>query len=223
MAIGISSIWKTRFTKNHRSASYLAPKHRGRTVGKKRKKETRNGASRLAGLKEELPERLRLVPNFPSSCRWSRGARKLCAILWHPLTRITDPGSVEYFVEGMEVPNAEFARQLKKRSRMKADPPRGYRVNPVYLRLRTTWSGPLHGVYHASTVPNEPWLHESLGYSIRTIFLGFLSPRSSVFLWEFFAELIGFLAASGAIHRFLPLFARASLWALHFRRHSRYR
>jgi NitT/TauT family transport system permease protein len=93
---------------------------------------------------------------------------------WHPLTRITDPGSVEYFVEGMEVPNAEFARQFRSVGD-DGDAPKGYRVNPVYLP-------PPHEVlrsfYTAFTtpprLPNEPWLHESLGHSIRTIFFGFL-------------------------------------------------
>ena len=63
------------------------------------------------GLKEELPDRLRLVLTIFS---FLLPLAVWCAVsylpfLWHPLTRVTDPGSVEYFVEGMEVPNAEFA------------------------------------------------------------------------------------------------------------------
>ena len=100
---------------------------------------------------------------------------KLSAFLWHPLTRITDPGSVEYFVEGMEVPNAEFAKQLKQATAEGGDPPRGYRVNPVYLPAPHEV---VRAFYTAFTtpprLPNEPWLHESLGHSIRTIFFGFL-------------------------------------------------
>ncbi len=84
------------------------------------------------GLKEELPDRLRLVLTIFS---FLLPLAVWCAVsylpfLWHPLTRVTDPGSVEYFVEGMEVPNAEFARQLKSVGE-DGDAPKGYRVNPV--------------------------------------------------------------------------------------------
>ena len=87
------------------------------------------------GLKEELPERLRLVLAIFSFVLplaiWC--AVSYLPFLWHPLTRITDPGSVEYFAEGMEVPNAEFAKQLQKATAEGGDRPQGYRVNPVYL------------------------------------------------------------------------------------------
>ena len=128
------------------------------------------------GLKEELPDRLRLVLTIFS---FLLPLAVWCAVsylpfLWHPLTRVTDPGSVEYFVEGMEVPNAEFARQLKSVG-ADGDAPKGYRVNPLYLppphevlrSFYTAFSTP-------PRLPNEPWLHESLGHSIRTIFFGFL-------------------------------------------------
>jgi NitT/TauT family transport system permease protein len=78
-------------------------------------------------------------------------------------------------VEGMEVPNGEFSRQLEKAITEEEDSPKGVRVNPVYLPAP-------HEVVRAfftafttpPRLPNEPWLHESLGHSIRTIFLGFL-------------------------------------------------
>lgn len=129
------------------------------------------------GLKAELPERQRLILTILSFVvplvLWC--AVSYVPFFWHPLTRITDPGSVEYFVEGMEVPNAEFARQLEKAITEEGDPPKGVRVNPVYLPAP-------HEVVRAfftafttpPRLPNEPWLHESLGHSIRTIFLGFL-------------------------------------------------
>ena len=129
------------------------------------------------GLKAELPERLRLILTALSFvvplAVWC--AVSYLPFFWHPLTRISDPGSVEYFVEGMEVPNAEFARQLQTTIAEDGDPPKGERVNPVYLP-------PPHDVLRAfftafttpPRLPNEPWLHESLGHSIRTIFLGFL-------------------------------------------------
>jgi NitT/TauT family transport system permease protein len=134
------------------------------------------------GLKAELPERLLLILAVLSFviplALWC--AVSYLPFLWHPLTRITDPGSVEYFVEGMEVPNGEFAKQVGKTVAEEGDSPKGYRVNPVYLP-------PPHEVIRAfytafSTpprLPNEPWLHESLAHSIRTIFFGFLI--SSIF------------------------------------------
>ena len=129
------------------------------------------------GLKGELPERLRLALTILSFLIplvvWSLVS--YLPFLWHPLTRVTDPGGVEYFSEGMEVPNAEFARQVEKMAEEKGDLPKGVRVNPVYLPAP-------HEVVRAfftafttpPRLPNEPWLHESLGHSIRTIFLAFL-------------------------------------------------
>ncbi len=129
------------------------------------------------GLKEELPERLRLILTvfsfiFPLAV-WC--AVSYLPFLWHPLTRITDPGSVEYFVEGMEVPNAEFAKQLKQATAEGGDAPRGHRVNPVYLPPPHEVIGAFYTAFSTPPrLPNEPWLHESLGHSIRTIFFGFL-------------------------------------------------
>jgi NitT/TauT family transport system permease protein len=129
------------------------------------------------GLKEELPERLRLILTvfsfiFPLAI-WC--AVSYLPFLWHPLTHIIDPGSVEYFVEGMEVPNAEFAKQLKQATAEGGNPPRGYRVNPVYLPSPHEVIGAFYTAFTTPPrLPNEPWLHESLGHSIRTIFFGFL-------------------------------------------------
>ncbi|MGH8046808.1 MAG: ABC transporter permease [Chthoniobacterales bacterium] len=129
------------------------------------------------GLKEELPHNRRLLLTIFSFvipiALW-------CAVsyvpwLWHPMVKITDPGEVDYFIEDMEVPRAEFAQQLAEMKAQNLTPPQGYRVNPVYLPAP-------HEVvlafYTAFTtpprLPNEPWLHQSLGHSIRTIFFGFL-------------------------------------------------
>ena len=129
------------------------------------------------GLKDEVPERLRLALTILSFVVplvvWFLVS--YLPFLWHPLTRITDPGDVDYFVEGMDVPNAEFANQLEKMASERGRPPEGVRVNPVYLPAPHQV---LRAFFTAFTtpprLPNEPWLHESLGHSIRTIFLGFL-------------------------------------------------
>jgi NitT/TauT family transport system permease protein len=129
------------------------------------------------GLKVDLPEKVRLTLTVLSFVVpllvWC--AVSYLPFFWHPLTRISDPGSVEYFVEGMEVPNAEFTRQLQKMIAEDGDPPKGVRVNPVYLPAPHEV---VRAFYTAFTtpprLPNEPWLHQSLGHSIRTIFFGFL-------------------------------------------------
>ena len=95
--------------------------------------------------------------------------------LWHPLVRVTAPGDVEYFVEDMEIPREDFSREREKVKASGGTLPEGFRVNPVYLP-------PPHKVAHAfysafttePRLPNEPWLHESLGHSIRTILTAFL-------------------------------------------------
>jgi NitT/TauT family transport system permease protein len=129
------------------------------------------------GLKAELPSRRRLLLTILSFlvplALW-------CAVsyvpwVWHPLFRITDPGSVDYFIQDMDVSRADFYHELAKAKAAGTDLPKGYLVNPVYLP-------PPHRVaiafYTAFTtaphLPNEPWLHQSLGHSIRTIVIGFV-------------------------------------------------
>jgi NitT/TauT family transport system permease protein len=129
------------------------------------------------GLKQELPHRRRLLLTVLSFVvpllLW-------CAIsyipwLWHPLYHVTDVGSVDYFVEDMDVPRADFERELAKARAAGQALPQGYLVNPVYLPAPHRV---LFAFYTAFKTPprlqNEPWLHESLGHSIRTIFLGFV-------------------------------------------------
>lgn len=129
------------------------------------------------GLKKELPKQRKLLLMAMSFlvplALW-------CAVsyipwLWHPLVHVTDAGSVDYFVSDMDVPRATFADEVAKARAAGLDEPKGYLTNPVYFP-------PPHKVliafYTAFKTPprlqNEPWLHESLGHSIRTIFLGFV-------------------------------------------------
>lgn len=129
------------------------------------------------GLKKELPPRLRVVLAVLSFCLplalWSTVS--YVPVLWHPLVRITSVGDVEYFSTGAEVPRADFARENASMRAQKLEPAQGYRVNPPYLP-------PPHAVARAfytafqtpPRLPGEPWLYESLGHSICTIFWGFL-------------------------------------------------
>lgn len=129
------------------------------------------------GLKNELSPRRQLVLPILSFvvplALWS--AVSYLPWLWHPNVRVTTPGDVDYFVEEMDLPRADFQRELEKVRAIGGVLPEGYRVNPLYLP-------PPHKVarafYTAFTteprLPNEPWLHESLGHSIRTIVWGFV-------------------------------------------------
>jgi NitT/TauT family transport system permease protein len=118
------------------------------------------------GLQRELPARRRLqltilsflVPLglwcFVSYVPW----------VWHPLVKISEPAEVDYFTEEMEVPVADFVREKAKAKAAGKALPEGVRVNPVYFP-------PPHAVARAfytafqtpPRLPNEPWLHESLG------------------------------------------------------------
>jgi NitT/TauT family transport system permease protein len=100
--------------------------------------------------------------------------------LWHPLVRITAPGDVDYFVEEMDVPRADFDAEVAKMKAAGAAIPKGHRVNPVYLPPPHLVARAFYTAFTTEPqLPNEPWLHQSLGHSIRTILLGFLI--SSIF------------------------------------------
>ena len=134
------------------------------------------------GLKKELPGSRRLQLTIVSFLvpllLWT--AVSYIPWLWHPLVHITSAGDVDYFTDDMEVPRADFDREFAKVKAAGGTLPEGYRTNPLYLP-------PPHKVakafYTAFTteprLPNEPWLHESLGHSIRTILWGFVI--SSIF------------------------------------------
>jgi NitT/TauT family transport system permease protein len=94
--------------------------------------------------------------------------------IWHPLVRIEDPGQVDYFVVGMLIDGDTFAEENATMGRQGQRLASGTRENPVYLP-------PPHlvvkALYTAFQTPpklaGDPWLHESLGHSIRIILLGF--------------------------------------------------
>jgi NitT/TauT family transport system permease protein len=128
------------------------------------------------GLKMELPPRRRLLLTILSFVLplsvWA--IVSYVPFIWHPLVMITDAGDVDYFSVGDEFPYSDFLEQNKAMKAQGQKPAQGYRVNPVYLP-------PPHKVAMAfftafktpPRLPNEPWLHQSLGHSISTIFWGF--------------------------------------------------
>ena len=128
------------------------------------------------GLKAELPHRrkvwLAALSFLLPLALWA--AVSYVPWLWHPNVRITVKGDVEYFDENMEVPRADFQKEWEK---VKADGgtlPEGVRVNPVYLPAPHKVARAFYTAFTTEPrLPNEPWLHQSLGHSIRTIFWGF--------------------------------------------------
>jgi NitT/TauT family transport system permease protein len=130
------------------------------------------------GLKAELPRKRRMQLTLLS---FLLPLGLWCVVsyvpwIWHPLVRITSPGEVDYFTEDLEVPRGDFASERAKARAAGQALPEGFRVNPVYLP-------PPHAVARAFVtafqtpprLPNEPWLHQSLGHSIRTIVWGFVA------------------------------------------------
>jgi NitT/TauT family transport system permease protein len=151
------------------------------------------------GLRHELPQRRRLVLTILS---FLLPLALWCCVsyvpwIWHPLIHITDAGGVDYFTTGMDVDKAVFAKETANMAQAGLKAPQGYPANPLYFQ-------PPHAVARAfytafvtpPRLPNEPWLHQSLGHSIRTIFWGFVV--SSIFgvplgilcgTYRFFAKL----------------------------------
>ena len=128
------------------------------------------------GLKAELPHRRKVLLTALS---FLAPLLLWCAVsyipwLWHPNVFITAPGDVEYFTEDMELPRADFQRELEKVRAAGGTLPEGHRVNPVYLPAPHKVARAFYTAFTTEPrLPNEPWLHESLGHSIRTILWGF--------------------------------------------------
>jgi NitT/TauT family transport system permease protein len=95
--------------------------------------------------------------------------------VWHPKVSITDPGSVDWFQKDMQVDRAEFAQENGKAMAEGRAPATGTRGNPVYLPAPHQVAKALVTSFRTPPLrEGEPWLHESLGHSIRIIALGFL-------------------------------------------------
>jgi len=128
------------------------------------------------GLKEELPHQRKVLLTVLSFLVpfviW-------CAVsyipwLWHPLIKVTVVGDVDYFTEDMELPRADFQHELEKVRAVGGTLPEGFRVNPVYLPAPHEVARAFYTAFTTEPrLPNEPWLHQSLGHSIRTILWGF--------------------------------------------------
>lgn len=151
------------------------------------------------GLKKELPRKRQLLLTVMS---FVMPLALWCVVsyvpwIWHPLIRVTDAGSVDYFSEGLDIPRATFYQEEAKAKAAGQELPKGYRVNPVYFPAPHVVARAFYTAFKTPPrLQDEPWLHQSLGHSIRTILLGFL--LSSLFgvplgilsgTYRFFAKL----------------------------------
>ena len=95
--------------------------------------------------------------------------------IWHPNIEITEPGSVSYFQEGMQVERAAFNEELERQRAAGGSLPDGVRANPVYLPAPHEVAVAFYTSF--TTEPqrrSEQWLHQSLWHSIQIIFWGFM-------------------------------------------------
>jgi NitT/TauT family transport system permease protein len=94
--------------------------------------------------------------------------------IWHPNMEITEPGSVNYFQEGMQIERATFQEEYNTQLEAGGELPQGFRANPVYLPAPHEVAIAFYTSF--TTEPrrrSEQWLHESLWHSIQIIFWGF--------------------------------------------------
>ena len=94
--------------------------------------------------------------------------------IWHPNMEITEPGSVNYFQEGMQIERETFQEEYNTQLEAGGELPQGFRANPVYLPAPHEVAIAFYTSF--TTEPrrrSEQWLHESLWHSIQIIFWGF--------------------------------------------------
>jgi NitT/TauT family transport system permease protein len=96
--------------------------------------------------------------------------------IWHPMMRISDPGSVSYFAPDMLVDKSVFNDETKTARESNTALPQGIPANPIYLPAPHRVAKALYSAF--TTAPERKdgqWLHESLWHSIKIIFWGFVA------------------------------------------------
>ncbi|MEO6994831.1 MAG: ABC transporter permease subunit [Lacunisphaera sp.] len=95
--------------------------------------------------------------------------------IWHPLIRIGSPGDVSWFTPGLLVERAVFAKENAKAVAAGGHVADGTRANPVFLPAPHEVAKAFYTAFHTEPIlRGDPWLHESLALSIKTIFWGFM-------------------------------------------------
>lgn len=96
--------------------------------------------------------------------------------IWHPMVRISDPGSVSYFAPDMLVDKTVFIDETNTAKESQTALPQGIPANPIYLPAPHLVAKALYTAF--TTAPERKdgqWLHQSLWHSIQIIFWGFVA------------------------------------------------
>lgn len=100
--------------------------------------------------------------------------------VWHPMMKISAPGSVSYFQPGMLIEKETFHSELDAAKADARELPLGEPANPIYLPAPHEVAKAFYSAF--TTAPERrdgQWLHESLWHSVQIIFWGFVV--SSIF------------------------------------------
>ncbi|HEY3700352.1 MAG TPA: ABC transporter permease [Spongiibacteraceae bacterium] len=95
--------------------------------------------------------------------------------IWHPMMRITAPGSVDYFAQNMLVEKSVFNDETANARAQGKALPQGIPANPIYLPAPHQVAKAFYTAF--TTAPERrdgQWLHQSLWHSIQIIFWGFV-------------------------------------------------
>lgn len=98
-----------------------------------------------------------------------------CPLIWHPMVAITSSGDIAWMQEGALVEKEVFLAENERMRAAELVEASGTAANPVYLPAPHQVAMAL--VKSFTTPPlreGDPWLHQSLWHSIRTVVWGFL-------------------------------------------------
>jgi NitT/TauT family transport system permease protein len=97
-----------------------------------------------------------------------------CPYVWHPMVRVTDGGGSSFLSPDMLIERQRFDEENAQLVRENKPLARGARSNPIFLPAPHEVG---QAMYTAFTTPplrrGDPWLHESIGHSLKIIFCGF--------------------------------------------------
>jgi NitT/TauT family transport system permease protein len=95
--------------------------------------------------------------------------------LWHPFVKITDAGDTGDYEAGEMVERDVWNEHVAAAHAAGKVAATGERANPIYLPAPHKVAEALYTAFMTPPrLPTEPWLHESLWHSIKTIFWGFV-------------------------------------------------
>lgn len=96
--------------------------------------------------------------------------------IWHPMIKISAPGSVSYFQPDMLIEKETFFSEVDAAKSEGRELPLGKPANPIYLPAPHDVAKAFYTAF--TTEPERrdgQWLHQSLWHSIQIIFWGFIA------------------------------------------------